>query len=54
VQDVSLSTWGVVRRELCFQLPEFTRAFQFRRDQWWRKGETKLRYKHRNKRLGIV
>ena len=34
VQGVSLSTWGVVRRELCFQLPEFTRASQSRRDQW--------------------
>jgi len=25
VQGVSLSTWGVVRRELCFQLPQFTK-----------------------------
>ena len=34
VQGVSLSTWSVlVRRELCFQLPEFTRASQSRRDQ---------------------
>jgi len=38
VQGVSLSPWGVVRRELCFQLPEFTRASQSRRDQWWRRG----------------
>jgi len=38
VQGVSMSTWGVVRRELCFQLLEFTRASQSRRDQWWRGG----------------
>ena len=34
VQGVSLSTSGVVRRELYFQLLEFTRASQSRRDQW--------------------
>jgi len=33
VQGVSLSTWGVVRRELYFQLSEFTRAYQSSRDQ---------------------
>jgi len=33
VQGVSLSTWGAVRRELCFQLPEFTEAYQSRGDQ---------------------
>jgi len=42
VQGVSLRTCGVVRRELCFQLPEFTGACQSRWDQRWRR-ETKLR-----------
>ena len=30
VQGVSLSTWGVVRRELCFQLQRLTKASQSR------------------------
>ena len=30
VQGVSLSTWGVVRRELCFQLPGLAKASQVR------------------------
>jgi len=37
VQGVLLGTWGVVCRELCFQLSEFTRAYQSRRDQWQRR-----------------
>jgi len=42
VQGVSLSTWGVVRRELCFQLPGLTKASQARQDRRVRKG--KLNY----------
>ena len=30
VQGISLSTWGVVYKELYFQLPELTRTFQAR------------------------
>ena len=40
VQGVSLSIWGVVHRQLCFQLPEFTQAYQSRQNQRWR--EVKL------------
>jgi len=32
VQGVSLSTWGVVRRELCFQLPGLAKASRARQN----------------------
>jgi len=33
VQGVSLSTWGVVRKKLCFQLPKPTKASQVRQTE---------------------
>jgi len=42
VQGVSLSTWGVVRRELYFQLPGLAKASRARQDRRWRR-KTKLR-----------
>ena len=33
VQGVSLSTWGVVRMELCFQLPELIKASRVRQNR---------------------
>ena len=33
VQGVSLSTWGVIRKELCFQLPELTKASRARQNR---------------------
>ena len=32
VQGLPLSTWGVVRMKLCFQLPELTKASQARQN----------------------
>jgi len=50
VQGTLLSTWGVVRKKLCFQLPKFTRAYQSRQNQRWR--EVKLTTK--TKKTSIV